>query len=104
MGRPKRHLLATAEQTLTPPESLSPGQSVARVVKAAGNNLYSVELPSGRQVLVELPSRFRSAIWIKRGGYVLVDTTVLADRENKLSGEIVNVVADEKGWRKQRYW
>ena len=104
MGRPKRNLLATAEQTLTPPDSLSPGQAVARVIKGIGNNLYSVELPSKEQILVELPSRFRSTIWIKRGGYVLVDMSTLADRENKLSGEIINVVTDEKEWRKQSYW
>lgn len=104
MGRPKRNLLATAEQTLTPPDSLTAGQYVARVIKATGNNLYSVELPSKEQVLMELPSRFRSTIWIKRGGYVLVDTSTLADRENKLSGEIINVVTDEKEWRKQSYW
>ena len=92
MGRPKRNVLATAEETLTPPDALAEGESIARVVKAAGNNLYNAELPSSQLLLVELPARFRSTIWIKRGSYVLVDTTALADRDNKLDGEIVNVV------------
>jgi probable RNA-binding protein EIF1AD len=35
---------------------------------------------------------------------VVVDTSALADRENKLDGEIVNVVRDEKAWRKMPYW
>jgi len=104
MGRPKRNVLATAEETLTPPASLSEGQSIARVVKAEGKNLYSVDLPSGKSILVELPSRFRSTIWLKRGGYVLVDTKAFDGRENKLEGEIVNVVRDEKQWRKETYW
>jgi probable RNA-binding protein EIF1AD len=104
MGRPKRNLLATAEETLTPPDALSEGQSIARVTKAAGNNLYNADLPSGRPILVELPSRFRSTIWIKRGSYVVVDTKALADRDNKLDGEIINVVRDEREWRKQSYW
>ncbi|KAF2838738.1 nucleic acid-binding protein [Patellaria atrata CBS 101060] len=104
MGRSKRNLLATADETCSPPDQLSEHETIARVVKATGNNLYSVELPSGDSALVELPSRFRSQIWIKRGGYVLVDTAALADRENKLDGEIVNVVREEKDWRKMAYW
>ncbi len=104
MGPPRRNLLATAAETLNPPDSLSDTQFIARVVKAEGNNLYSVTLASGKTLLVELPSRFRSTIWLKRGGYVLVDTEAFNDRENKLDGEIVNVVRDEKQWRKETYW
>ena len=105
MGRPKRHLLATAEETSTPPAMLAKGQAIARVIKAEGTNLFTVELPLGNeQLLVELPSRFRSQIWIRRGGYVVVDTSAFGDRDNKLGGEIVNVVRDEKHWRKQAYW
>lgn len=105
MGRPKRHLLATAADTSSPPAVLDQGNHIALVKKAEGNNLYSVELPSEKEpLLVELPSRFRSQIWIKRGGYVVVDRTAFDGRENKLGGEIVNVVRDEKQWRKQTYW
>ena len=105
MGRPKRNLLATAEETTTPPASLDDSQAIARVKKAEGKNLYSIELSSGgKTLLVELPSRFRSQIWIKRGGYVVVDTSAFDDRDNKLDGEIVNVVREEKQWRKQAYW
>jgi len=97
---------------MTPPSSLTPTQSLARVIQAAGNNLYRVELPSSstlasdasKTLLVELPARFRSTIWIKRGGFVLIDTAAAAERENKLDGEIVNVVRNEKEWRKEKYW
>ncbi|KAI4232655.1 MAG: hypothetical protein L6R40_007327 [Gallowayella cf. fulva] len=105
MARPKRNLLSTAQETSSPPAVLDDNHAIARVRKAEGKNLYLVELPSdGKPLLVELPSRFRSQIWIKRGGYVVVDTAAFLDRDNKLDGEIVNVVRDEKAWRKQSYW
>ena len=96
--------MAAVDETSQPPDTLSDGQSIARVIKATGNNLYSVVLPSDQTILVELPSRFRSTIWMRRGGFVLVDTKALSDRENKIDGEIVNVVRDEKAWRKMGYW
>ncbi|KAL8807934.1 MAG: hypothetical protein Q9182_000400 [Xanthomendoza sp. 2 TL-2023] len=105
MAPPKRNLLATVQETLSPPTLLDDNHAIARVRGAQGKNLYLVELPENKKpLLVELPSRFRSQIWIKRGGYVLVDTTAFLDRDNKLDGEIVNVVRDEKEWRKQSYW
>jgi probable RNA-binding protein EIF1AD len=104
MGPPKRRVLATAAETLYPPETLSEGHQIARVIKATGNNLYSVEFPSKETALVELPAKFRSTIWMKRGSYVVVDTNALEGRDNKLAGEIANVVRDEKAWRKAAFW
>lgn len=97
--------MATAAETATPPASLEPGQSIAQVVKNEGNNLWTVRLASeSSTLLVELPSRFRSTIWLRRGGFLVINTTAFDDRENKLDGEVVNVVRDEKEWRKQSYW
>ncbi|KAI0432585.1 hypothetical protein F5Y09DRAFT_136112 [Xylaria sp. FL1042] len=104
MPRPKRDVRAAAEESTTPPDALTSSQSVARVMKAEGNNLYSCVLPSQQTVLVELAARFRNTIWIKRGGYVLVDLTPLDEKKGKVEGEIVNVVREEKEWRKQSYW
>ncbi|ODH45018.1 hypothetical protein ACO22_00497 [Paracoccidioides brasiliensis] len=104
MGLPRRKLLATVEETLTAPDSLSASQKIVKVIRATGNNIYSVELPSKEAILVQLPAKFRSTIWIKRGSYVLVDMAALEERENKLSGEIINIVRDEKAWRKAPYW
>nr|POE46735.1 s1-like domain-containing protein [Quercus suber] len=104
MPKPKRLDAAVHQETLTPPDHLPPTHSIARLTQAAGKNLYHLALPSGSRILAELPARFRSTIWLKRGSYVLVDTGALADRENKLSGEIVNVVGDEKAWRRMSYW
>ncbi|KAI6086178.1 nucleic acid-binding protein [Hypoxylon rubiginosum] len=104
MGRPKRDIRAAAEESTTPPDQLAASQSVARVAKAEGNSLYTCHLPDQRAVLVELAARFRNTIWIKRGGYVLLDLATPKDQKGKVEGEIVNVVRDEKAWRKQSYW
>lgn len=104
MPRPKRDIQAVERETVSPPDILSGSQDIARVKQAAGKNLYQLELASGEEILAELASRFRSTIWIKRGTFVLVDTSALAERDNKLDGEIINVVRDEKVWRKMAYW
>ena len=105
MPAPRRNLQATAVETSTPPAEMEQDHAIAQVKKAEGKNLYTVNLPNGKEpLLVELSARFRSTIWIRRGGYVVVDTSAFSDRNNKLGGEIVNVVRDEKQWRKQGYW
>lgn len=107
MGRPKRNVLAAAEESMTPPDELTDYQIIARVGKPEGNNLYTCILPNTKTALVELAQRFRNTIWIKRGGFVLIDLTPSEERtkaNNKVQGEIVNVVRDEKQWRKMPYW
>ncbi|KAJ5120648.1 uncharacterized protein N7515_010036 [Penicillium bovifimosum] len=104
MGPPRRKMLATAEETLTPPDELSNTQQIVRAIKATGNNIYLVEKTDKKQMLVELPARFRSTIWIKRSSYVVIDTKGQEERDNKIEGEIVNVVRDEKAWRKAPFW
>ncbi len=110
MGRSKRNILAVAEESTTPPDELTPTQSLARVVQAEGSSLYTCTLPSAgkrpKEVLVELAPRFRSTIWIKRGGYVLVEVVSAENRKegSRVDGDIINVVRDERAWRKQKYW
>lgn len=104
MPKPRRNIDAAVEETLTPPPTLAEGQQIARVKQGAGNNLYHLELPDGTPMLAELPAKFRSTVWMKRGGFVLVDTSALADRNNKLGGEIVTYVGDEREWRKMSWW
>ncbi|KAI9725245.1 MAG: hypothetical protein M1828_003426 [Chrysothrix sp. TS-e1954] len=104
MPRPKRSLLATIEQTSSPPAALPEAHRLARIIQAAGNNLYSAEFASGEVTLVQMPARFRSMIWVKRGSYVVINEMALPNRDNKIGGEIVNIVRDEKLWRKEAYW
>jgi probable RNA-binding protein EIF1AD len=104
MPKPRSKIQETADLTSSPPPTLSSTQTLCRVIKATGNNLFSVHTPTNKTLLVELPAQFRNLIWLKRGSYVLVDSEALADRENKLDGEIVNVVREEREWRKMGYW
>ncbi|EEY17364.1 hypothetical protein D7B24_004594 [Verticillium nonalfalfae] len=104
MVRVKRNVLAAAEESATPPSALEPNQSVAKVIKAEGNNLYTCLLPNKKDILLELAQRFRNTIWIKRGGYVLAERYDADQLNGRVLGEIVNVVGDEKAWRKQPYW
>ncbi|KAK0938645.1 hypothetical protein LTR29_009744 [Friedmanniomyces endolithicus] len=104
MPKPKRNINAVAEATLMPPDLLAPHHLIAKLKQAAGKNLYYLDTAAGATLLAELNQKFRSTIWLRRGSYVVVDTASLADRDNKLGGEIVNVVGDEKAWRKMSYW
>lgn len=104
MGKPRRSVQAAAEESLTPPDSLTGNQALVRVVKPEGNNIYICELPNKQTVQLELAERFRKTIWIRRGGYVLAERYPEDSEEKRVAGEIVNVVRDEKLWRKQSYW
>ena len=104
MGKPRRNFLATAADTVNPPNSIEDNHVIAQIQKAEGNNLYTVKTSNGEGLLVELPARFRSQIWVKRGSFVVIDTSAFQGRSNKLGGEIANIIRDEKQWRKQGYW
>jgi probable RNA-binding protein EIF1AD len=107
MGRPKRTVLADAAMASSPPLNLPENHAIARIVKADGNSLFKVALPgqnTADQLLVELPGKLRNTFWLKRGGFVVVDTEAFAGRDNKLGGEIVTVILEEKEWRKMKYW
>lgn len=94
----KHHLQAPND----PPIELGESQYIARVTKLHGNSLYTVGLPSKIELLVELPMRFRNAVWVRRGGYVLIETKGLTER--KVNGDIMEVILDEKEWKKMSYW
>jgi probable RNA-binding protein EIF1AD len=104
MAPPRRKVLATAEETMFPPDEFADTHQIARAIKATGNNIYLIELPDKKQMLAELPARFRSTFWIKRGSFVVVDTSTSEERDNKIGGEIINIVRDEKAWRKAPFW
>ncbi|KAK1249481.1 hypothetical protein MKX07_002997 [Trichoderma sp. CBMAI-0711] len=104
MGKPKRNVLAAAQEALTPPDALEPTQAIVRVLKPEGNNLYTCEMPSKKHVVLELAQRLRNTVWIKRGGYVLAEGYPVGTQNSRAFGEIIKVVRDEKLWRKQPYW
>lgn len=104
MGRPKRSALAAVAENTSPPAELPQDHEICKIIKATGNNLFETTRTTGEILLVEMPSKFRSTLWVKRGSFVVVDRSALADRANKLGGVIAYIVRDEKEWRKQQYW
>ena len=103
---PKRIFSAIDDLTSAPPNPpLPPSQVIGRISQAQGKNLFTCVLPSDSAlVLAELAPIFRNKAWLRRGGYVLIDTAAFEGRENKIGGQIVNVVRNEKDWRKMEYW
>ncbi|KAA8901426.1 hypothetical protein FN846DRAFT_781169 [Sphaerosporella brunnea] len=101
----KRALSALDELTSVPPDSpLPPSQVIGRIAQAQGKNLFTCSLPSGESILAELAPIFRGTAWLRRGGYVLIDTTTFDARDNKIGGQVINVVRNEREWRKMDYW
>ena len=96
---PSKHHLQVSND---PPSELKSTQHITRISKLHGNSLYTVELPSKSELLVELPMKFRNAVWVRRGGFVLIDTE--GHTNGKGNGEIMDVVRDEKVWRRLDYW
>ncbi|KAJ2156779.1 hypothetical protein GGF46_004963 [Coemansia sp. RSA 552] len=103
MGRGK----LTTQEALGAQPTPTPTCPVARVLGSRGQHLHEVSVarslvddkvaarldPDGRDcftTLAELPPRFRSVLWVKRGGYVLVDLS--EQRTDKIGGEIAMVL------------
>ncbi|KAL1925799.1 uncharacterized protein VTP21DRAFT_682 [Calcarisporiella thermophila] len=95
----------TREVLLDTP-SVTPPNFVARVVASRGKNLFDVVLPDKRETLALLPPRFRNLIWVKRGHFVVVDPTDVAEKGGKVEGEIVHVLYPEhvKELKRQGIW
>jgi probable RNA-binding protein EIF1AD len=113
MGRTgmRRHQQAAlAEETITPPEQLASSQIIGRICSKEGNHIYKCEVPGNEMkpklVLVQMETRFRGIVLVTVGNFVLIDLFAEEDKSKntKIQGSIINIVRDEKIWRKQNYW
>ncbi|XP_022834809.1 probable RNA-binding protein EIF1AD [Spodoptera litura] len=64
-------------------------QSIVKVLKNRGRNLYAVITPTGEEYLVRMPTKFRRTIWVRRGSYIVVEPI---PRGNKVKAEIVKIM------------
>uniref|UniRef100_A0A1I7X0G3 Probable RNA-binding protein EIF1AD n=1 Tax=Heterorhabditis bacteriophora TaxID=37862 RepID=A0A1I7X0G3_HETBA len=48
------------------------GDIIAQVKGARGNNLHEVEDEFGETYIVSMPTKFRKAVWIRRGQFVVI--------------------------------
>jgi probable RNA-binding protein EIF1AD len=104
MPRPKRDILAAAQAATEPPETLPEDHFIAKVVKAQRSSVYLLALPGGKEVLAQLGAKLRNTFWLKRNNFVVVNGSALADRDNKLAGEICTVILEDKKWRNMSWW
>ncbi|MBE3048115.1 hypothetical protein IMZ48_37545 [Candidatus Bathyarchaeota archaeon] len=97
--------ITKALSALDPPPSLLPTQSIARVDKALGHARYTCILPDKSALTADLDERFRQAVWVERGNYVLIERYGPKDAEAvEAAAKIINIAKDEKLWRKMPYW
>jgi hypothetical protein len=89
---------------------LPPRHCIARITESRGKGIFAVELsPDYREhesktTLVSLPSKFRNALWIHRGTFVVVQMHDKTD--SQIAGEISQILLKEqiKTLRKEGRW
>ena len=112
MAPPRRVAQKAQLETLSPPAHLTNNQAIARVERSEGNYRFTCTLPNGRCVLVELDQKFRNLVWLRRGGFVLLElieeecdsATAKGKAKRRVQGYIENVVQDQSEWRSQAWW
>lgn len=78
-------------------------QFIVRIFGPRGNNLHEVERVDGTRFLCSMPTKFRKNVWIKRGGFVIVEPIEEGD---KVKAEIVHILFSEqiRHLQKQGLW
>ncbi|KAF9966011.1 hypothetical protein BGZ70_003555 [Mortierella alpina] len=90
---------------LTELPELEEGQRFARVLGSRGKNIHEVQFQNGEELLVNLPPKFRSLVWVKRGSYVIIEPAEEADK-TKVEGDIVAVLFPDhiKKYKQRGIW
>jgi len=68
------------------------GQRIAMSLGSRGGNTMEVQFANGSSTLCLLPSKFNKKLWIRKGGLVVVEETVLEATDAKVTGSIVHVL------------
>lgn len=94
MGNRRKHLTGGERQPLEPPTE---GQRIVRAVGPRGGNIVEVEYPGGRSSLCLLPAKFNKTLWIRKGGYLVVEESpeAVTDSATKVTGTVVQVLYDD---------
>ncbi|KAF9992228.1 hypothetical protein BGZ80_004139 [Entomortierella chlamydospora] len=84
---------------------LEENQQFARVLGTRGKNVHEVQFKNGEEILVNLPPKFRSLVWVKRGSYVIIQPAEEEDK-TKVSGDIVAILFPDhiKQYKQQGIW
>ncbi|KAG0051432.1 putative RNA-binding protein eif1ad [Gryganskiella cystojenkinii] len=90
---------------LTDIPELESDQRFARVLGSRGKNIHEVQFPDGEELLVNLPPKFRSLVWVKRGSYVIIQPAEEEDK-TKVAGDIAAVLFPDhiKKYKQEGIW
>lgn len=100
----KKKIQKLGQMTFDPPHELPEHQKIACVMEIRDHDLYLCKTSSDEILLTELPPRFRCKIWVRRGGFVVIDTHAFDKKGGKIQAEIIMVIQNEKMWKKKEYW
>lgn len=94
MTRRRKHIIQSLSQEIQPPKE---DQHIVKALGSRGDNLIEVEYPAGGTGLVLLPARFNKKLWIRRGGYLIVQHQLGKDigSRSRISGTIESVLYPE---------
>lgn len=111
---PRKGVQRILQNVGEPPSELAENQVIGSVVKPRGNSQYEIKISDGTSsklgvpntIVGIMPKKFRNTVYVKRGGYLLVDLydDLVKDGTDKLHGEISNIVLDRKEWQRYPYW
>ncbi|KAG0280982.1 hypothetical protein BGZ95_007657 [Linnemannia exigua] len=96
---------AATSDILTDIPELEEGQRFARVLGTRGKNIHEVQFPDNDELLVNLPPKFRSLVWVKRGSYVIIEPAEEEDK-TKVGGDIIAVLFPDhiKHYKQKGIW
>ncbi|KAG0328901.1 hypothetical protein BG004_002450 [Podila humilis] len=100
-----RRKQATTDIITDIPE-LEEGQRFARVLGSRGKNIHEVQFSNSEEgILVNLPPKFRSLVWVKRGSYVIIEPAE-EEEKSKVAGDISAVLFPDhiKHYKQQGIW
>jgi len=107
MSHSRKSLTAGALHSFPVPDPKT--DLIAKVCELRGSNTCEVELPSAEKMLVQIPTRFRKLIWIKRGNFVIIrtpqswtalDRKIRAQVEHVLFPDQIKYLIQENEWPK----
>eukprot|EP01089_Gocevia_fonbrunei_P020388 TRINITY_DN7595_c0_g1_i3.p1 TRINITY_DN7595_c0_g1~~TRINITY_DN7595_c0_g1_i3.p1 ORF type:complete len:134 (-),score=29.82 TRINITY_DN7595_c0_g1_i3:25-426(-) len=99
------------QQTLDEAPEPTEDQQIVQVTEIRGTNILGVKFANGEEILCLMPAKFRKTVWVKKGGYVLIEPfTEMIKKEKykdvKLKGRVVHVLFPPhiKQYKKQGIW
>ena len=92
MSRSRKHV---EEHILTDNPEPREDEHIVRVTESFGRNTVEVTYPNGTSVLALIPSKFLNKIWMKKGGFVIIEPTRLPHASSKVVAVVNHILFPE---------